>query len=79
MKNGIKKILSFLDQLKKAKIYHSVHSTRDEAISVDVSVPGERWEIDFLEDGSIDVEVFKSDGTIHDKSKLTELFNRFSD
>jgi len=29
-----------------------------------VTVPGERWEIDFLEDGDVDIEVFRSTGGV---------------
>lgn len=69
----------FLSRLRAAKIFHRIRDTRDDAISVDVSVPGERWEIDFREDGSVEVEVFRSDGTLYDESKLDQLFNTFSD
>jgi hypothetical protein len=70
---------AFLARLRAAKIFHRLRDTRDDAISVDVSVPGERWEIEFLEDGAVEVEVFRSDGTLHEESKLDELFERFSD
>ncbi len=29
---------------------------------VKVAVPGERWEVEFFEDGRVDVEVFRSSG-----------------
>jgi hypothetical protein len=31
-----------------------------------VHVPGEYWEIDVREDGSVDVEVFRSEGMVDD-------------
>lgn len=68
-----------LCRLKEARIYHQLRDTRENAVSVDVAVPGERWEIDVLEDGTVEVEVFKSDGTIHDESKLSELLQVFAD
>jgi len=73
------RLLLLLDRLKEAGIHHEVRDDRDGAVSVDITVPGERWEIDILEDGSAEIEVFKSDGTIHGESKLRELFTKFSD
>ena len=52
---------------------------REGAISVVVRVPGEYWEVDFLEDGDVDVERFVSSGAIEEESALDELFARFSD
>jgi hypothetical protein len=37
-------------------------------------VPGERWEIEFLTDGAIEVERFVSRGEIEDSAALNELF-----
>ncbi|MBA3314838.1 MAG: hypothetical protein H0T47_16320 [Planctomycetaceae bacterium] len=67
----------FRARLRAANTFHRLRDTRDEAISVDVSVPGERWEVEFLDDGSVETEVFRSDGHLHDESKLDELFERF--
>ena len=49
-------------QLESANIYYDTTSYRDDAFSFLVHVPGEYWEIDVREDGSVDVEVFKSEG-----------------
>ena len=73
------KLLGFIRRLEEAKIYHQVASNRDDAISVVVTVPGQRWEIDFLADGDIDVERFVSTGQIDDESALEELFEKFSE
>jgi hypothetical protein len=73
------KLNALLAQLRQAKIHHSLRDTRENAVSVDVAVPGERWEIDLLDDGSVEIEVFRSDGTIHDESKLVELLAEFAD
>jgi len=42
-----------------------------------VTVPGQRWEVEFLEDGRVDVEKFVSDGTISDEGELRRLFDEF--
>jgi hypothetical protein len=46
---------------------------------VSITVPGERWEVEFLDNGSVEVEKFVSAGGITDANSLTELFKRFSD
>lgn len=42
-----------------------------------VTVPGERWEVEFLNDGS--VEVFRSEGTIHGAEALDGMIRPFAD
>ncbi|MEX2212818.1 MAG: hypothetical protein WD768_01735 [Phycisphaeraceae bacterium] len=79
MKTETDSLYLLLDRLARAKIHHVIRHDREGAVSIDVTVPGERWEIDVLEDGSVEVEVFKSDGEIHPQSKLKDLFTRFSD
>lgn len=46
---------------------------------VEVAVPGERWEIEFHEDGQIGVEVFVSSKGIQGPELLKQLFQRHSD
>lgn len=73
------RLLALRRQLSDAKIYHELASYRDDAISLLVRVPGEFWEIDFLEDGTVDIERFVSNGAIEGEAMLEELFARFSD
>ncbi len=74
------KLSAFIYQLENAKIAFSLqHYREDAAVSVVVAVPGERWEVDFLNDGRVDVECFRSDGEIHYESVLSEWIARFSD
>jgi hypothetical protein len=72
-------LITFLRQLDEAGIHYELDHYREDAVSVRVSVPGERWEVDFLQDGGVDVERFRSDGSIGDESLLDDLFARFSD
>jgi hypothetical protein len=72
-------LLSFLDRLEAVKIHYSLEHNRYKATMVLIAVPGERWEVEFFENGSIEIEVFKSDGEIYDEKKLDELFDKFSD
>ena len=39
-----------------------------------VAIAGERWEVEFFEDGSVEVEKFVSNGDLVDKSALAALF-----
>lgn len=70
---------ALLDRLRLAGIRHQLRHDREGAVTVDIVVPGERWELDVLEDGTVEIEIFKSDGTIHGASKLSELFASYSD
>ena len=78
-KNLFPKLLSFLRQLGEAKIAYRLRHSRDDAIMVEINVPGERWEVEFLEEGEIEVERFQSNGEILDESLLRELFAKYSD
>ncbi len=73
------KLLSFLQKLEEAKIDYTINHYRDEAIMITVAIPGERWEIEFLNDGSIEVEKFISEGNIFDEKALEELLSICSD
>jgi hypothetical protein len=73
------RLLRLLERLKGAKISHRLADYREGAVSVVVRVPGQYWEIDFLDDGEVEVERFVSNGEIDDESALDELFAKFSD
>lgn len=68
------KVLAFLQRLEDAKIAYTLKHSRPTAITVNIDIPGQRWEVDFLDDGDIDVERFVSTGKIEDESRLEELF-----
>ena len=72
------RLLDFLQRLEQAKIHYRLGHYRPEAVMAEISVPGERWEVEFLDDGTVAVERFVSPGRIDDESALTELFARHS-
>jgi hypothetical protein len=76
--SSIRDLTTFLSKLKESNIFYKL-SDPTGAVMVEVAVPGERWEIEFHDDGQIGVEVFKSTGTVRDANAITELFERFSD
>jgi hypothetical protein len=79
MKTANLNLLGFLNELRQGKIYYRLSQHRANAIMVEVAVPGERWEVEFLDDGDVDVEIFRSDGTIHDSAMLAGLVAKYSD
>jgi hypothetical protein len=75
----IRDLLDLLARLKSARIFYTLSDHTERAIMVEVSVPGERWEVEFHEDGEIGVEIFVTKGRIQDATLLEDLFSRFSD
>jgi len=73
------RLTTFLACLDRAKIHYTLACHRDHAIMVLVTLPGERWEIEFIDDGSVEVERFMSDGEIAGEEVLTELFAKHGD
>ena len=77
--NTYEKLTGFLSDLEQRGISYSLAHNRDEAIMVIATAPGERWEIEFLNDGSVEIERFISNGRIYGKEALSELFARYSE
>jgi hypothetical protein len=77
--NPLEKLLGFLSQLDRHKIFFKLTRVRDEAILVEIAVPGERWEVEFFGDGQVEVEVFKSPGAIGGEEELDRLLRDFGD
>ena len=75
----IAELIEFLEKLEKKKIYYKLNKVRENTIMIEVVVPGERWEIEFMINGDVEIEKFVSNGEIHDESLLNELFEKFSD
>lgn len=70
------KLLTVLDRLRDSHVHTKLRQDREGAVSIHVAVPGERWEVDVLEDGSVELEVFRSDGTILGEAELDDLLQR---
>ena len=73
------RLLDFLEDLYAERIHYSLACCRPEAVMVQVDVPGERWEVEFMDDGSVEVERFVSQGDILDESAFDDLFSRFGE
>ena len=75
VQESLGKALAFLDRLEQLKLWYHIIHVRDSLMIV-VTVPGQRWEIEFFEDGSIDIERFVSSGEVKHISdqELSDLF-----
>jgi hypothetical protein len=71
--------LDLLRRLQEAGLFHRVQQFRDDGLAVEVAVPGERWEIEFLAEGEVEIEIFRSNGEIRGAQALDDLFQRFGD
>ncbi len=72
----MKNLIDFLEKLEEKKIYYKLNKVRD-AVMVEIAVPGERWEVEFFEDGNIEVEKFVSSGEILGADELKKLVEYF--
>jgi hypothetical protein len=70
---------NIIREFREANIAFTLNVTRDDAITILAVVPGQRWEIDVFEDGTVDVEVFQSNGELHDVDRLQEMIMKFKD
>jgi len=75
----LSKVTKFVDRLDGADMHYTLTSVREGAIMIGVTVPGERWEVEFMANGDIEIERFKSDGEIHDYSIIEDLFRSRSE
>ena len=66
------KLITFLDRLERAKLWYRLSKIRD-SVLVLVSVPGEKWEVEFFDDGHIEIERYFSPGEIGDEEMLESL------
>ena len=60
----MEQFLRFLNMLEEKSIYYRLNKVRPMGVMVEIAIPGERWEVEFEDDGSIEIEKFKGDGEI---------------
>jgi hypothetical protein len=73
------KLMAVIRALEEAQIHFTVARNRDDAVSIQATVPGERWEIDVLEDGEVDFERFVSTGGVTGENDLKHFIARFAE
>ncbi len=83
MMKYISELISILEKFEKNNIYYKLNKIRDNSLMIEVVVPGERWEIELVsydnKDFTIEIEKFKSDGSMYGVESLEELFQKFGD
>jgi len=76
--SAFQKLLDFLNKLDEAKLTYRLSHFREDTVAVELAVPGERWEVEFYADGTVDIERFRSDGHVSpDESLLTQLLTNY--
>jgi len=69
------RLLDFLNRLDAAHIHYVLKHTRPDSVMVDISLPGWRWEVEFMSDGSTDIERYRSvAGVENDPDLIESLF-----
>lgn len=72
--SDLSELTDLLDRLDAADIHYTLASVSEGAIEVGIDVPGEHWKVEFMDDGEIEVEIFKGDGQVFDYSVIDDLF-----
>jgi len=79
--NAFHEFLKLLNSLDHGKIAYRLRHSRYDALMIEINVPGERWEVEFVDyddEVHIEIERFRSDGRMDDDSALAELFRHAS-
>ena len=66
----------FIRELEETRTYFSLTSVREGAVMVEVALVDERWEVEFFDDRPLQIEIYRSDGSIFGPEKLSELHER---
>jgi hypothetical protein len=75
----MKKLNEVETLLATANIHYVRKDYRPDAISLFVTVPGQRWEVDVTDDGEVEWECFKSDGNLFEESDLEKQIGIFAE
>src|SRR5581483_9929737 len=71
------KLMEIIRSLKAARIHFEVRYHRYDGITIEANLPGERWEIDVLEDGDVDFERFVTAGGVHGEEEMRQAIARW--
>jgi hypothetical protein len=66
------RFLNFLNRLDEADIFYVLGHTRPDSVMVTVVLPGWHWEVEFMADGSVEVERYESVAGIQGDPQLLE-------
>lgn len=69
----------FCRELDRRHVTYEIQIAREEALMLSVAVPGERWELEFFDDGRIELERFVSQGVAEAPGALGQLLAWFDE
>jgi hypothetical protein len=72
-------IYKLIGLLRTKNIHFILATHREDAIMAIAAVPGGRWEIEVFPDGSLQMEIFGSDGQLHDETVLAKKLSELVD
>lgn len=73
------KLMQIIRKLEAARIHFRVDYHRYEAVTIEAVVPGERWEIDVLEDGEVDFERFVTTGGVRGEDEMKAAIEKWAE
>lgn len=69
------RLITLLNRLDAAHIHYRLGHTRPHAVMVEIALPGWHWEVEFMTDGSVEIERYQSAGGVgDDPAALEEIF-----
>lgn len=79
MAEQLDKLRDFLERLSEHGVWYTLHYVRYGAVTVISYSPIGYWHFDFFPDGSVNVEIYRSDGVVHGEDKLEDFFETWRD
>ena len=77
--SDLSELTNLLDRLDSAEIQYTLASVSEGSIVVGIDVTGEHWKVEFMDDGDIEVEIYKGDDQVFDYSIIEDLFEEDDD
>jgi glyoxylate carboligase len=66
------RLLDFLNRLDQCQVHYSLRHTRPEPVMVDLALPGQRWEVEFMNDNTIEIERYESMASVENNPALLD-------
>jgi len=70
-------LLEFLGKLEDLRAEYRLARIRKESVMVEVYAPGEHWEVEFMDDGSLEIERYRTTVGIEGREVLGDLWELF--
>jgi hypothetical protein len=77
-----RELFNLLNRMAEVKLPYYLRHSRPDAITIEVHIPGEHWEIDLVsydDEVQVEVEVFRGGGVTGDEKTLEALFARWAE